>query len=352
MRLVVICSRSVEVEFILMGRRKSGAQKRKNSSEGTNCQSKSARNGGSSENSAKSVSGSIHMANSVLYGDNMELNNSVFESTKDISVSGSSESTVKSASVSSVEGDAAGSPSNMDILKYLKRMDLKMTQMDCKLNKLDSLEQKVSSFDSELKKLWSFVHEQLKSNKDDVSKVSERIDTLEFSLGMAQDQITHLTTEKAKMQDSVLYMQSQSMRNNLIFVGITEDVHEKPEATEQKLRQFMVEKLNLAQDCVDGIRLERVHRIGDNSSRSGASTRPRSIVAKFLHFQDRELVRRSRSHLKRTAYYVNEQFPKENADRRRLLFPKMRQAIREGKTSWISYNTLYINGRPVRNETH
>ena len=51
LRLVVICSRSVEVEFILMGRRKSGAQKRKNSSEGTNCQSKSARNGGSSENS-------------------------------------------------------------------------------------------------------------------------------------------------------------------------------------------------------------------------------------------------------------------------------------------------------------
>ena len=79
--------------------------------------------------------------------------NTYIESTKDISVSGSSESTDKSVSVSSVEGGAAGSPSNMDILKYLKRMDLKMTQMDCKLNKLDSLEQKVSSFDSELKKL-------------------------------------------------------------------------------------------------------------------------------------------------------------------------------------------------------
>ena len=137
----------------------------------------------------------------------------------------------------------------------------------------------------------------------------------------------------------------------LYFNGISEDPHEKPDSTELKLRQFMVDKLKLAQDFVDSLRLERVHRIGNDSARPGATPRPRSIVAKFLQFQDRELVRRARSHLKGTSYYVNEQFPKEIADRRRQLLPKMRQAIREGKSSWISYDTLYINGRPVRTDT-
>ena len=40
---------------------------------------------------------------------------------------------------------------------------------------------------------------------------------VEFSLGIAQEQLTQLSTDKSKMNDSLLYMQSQSMRNNLIF---------------------------------------------------------------------------------------------------------------------------------------
>ena len=120
------------------------------------------------------------------------------------------------------------------------------------------------------------------------------------------------------------------MRNYLIFTGITEDVNEKPDVTVSKLRTFMVEKLKLARDIVYGFQLERAHRMGDNSN-FGRAGRPRRIVAKFLHFKDREVVRQARSKLKGTVYFVNEQFPKEIADRRKELLPKMRQAIRDGK---------------------
>ena len=328
-----------------MGRRKK-AEKRKNSSDGTSGQLKSARNGGSPVKG--SVSDSIHQANSVLYGgdSDLELDISVFESSLSSNMSESSDK------ANGEGGNTSSSPTNLDILKYLRRIESKMTVMDNKLNKLDSLEQKVSNFDSELKKLWTFVHDQFKDNKDAMLKVSERIDTLEFSLGIAQDQITQLTSDKAKVNDSLLYVQSQSMRNNLVFTGITEDPHERPEVTERKLCQFMVEKLKLAQDVVDGFRLERVHRMGDYSGRNVATNKPRNIVAKFLQFKDRELVRRARSNLKGTGYFVNEQFPKEIADRRKQLLPKMRQAIRDGKRAWISYDTLYVDGRPVRNESH
>ena len=159
-----------------------------------------------------------------------------------------------------------------------------------------------------------------------MSKVTERIDGLEFSLGLAQEQITQMTNDKAKVNNTLWYVQSQSMRNNLICTGITEDVNEKPDVTDSKLRTLMVVKLKLARDIVYGFKLERAHRMGDNSSFGRAGS-----VAKFLRFKDREVVRQARSKLKGTGYFVNEQFPKEIADRRKELLPKMLQAKRDVK---------------------
>ena len=44
------------------------------------------------------------------------------------------------------------SPSNADILSYLKRIDSKIVNIELKLQKLDTLEEKVNNFDRELKK--------------------------------------------------------------------------------------------------------------------------------------------------------------------------------------------------------
>ena len=327
-----------------MGKPKN-SRKRKNSSDGSSTQLKTARNGGSPVN----VSDTLHRVNSVLYGDDSDsdesvsLNDTVFEASISGDMPGTNDNNSDKTAPGSAKGGGETPPTNSDILQYLK-------QMDKKLNKLDSLEEKVSKFDSELKKLWVFVHDRFKENKDAMSKVTERIDGLEFSLGLAQEQITQMTNDKAKVNETLLYVQSQLMRNNLIFTGITEDVNEKPDVTESKFRTFMVEKL-VTRDIVDGFQLERAHRMRDNSS-FGRMGRPRSIVAKFLRFKDREVVRQARPKLKGTGYFVNEQFPKEIADRRKELLPKMRQAIRDGKRAWISYDTLYIDGRPIRPESH
>lgn len=92
--------------------------------------------------------------------------------------------------------------------------------------------------------------------------------------------------------------------------------------------------------------------MGDYFAKTGASNKPRNIVAKVLQFKHREIVRRARTILKGTGFLINEQFPKEIADRHRQLLPKMRQATRDGKSAWISYDTLYIEGRPIRDEPH
>ena len=59
-------------------------------------------------------------------------------------------------------------------------------------------------------------------------------------------------------------------------------------------------------------------------------------------------MRRASTALKGTPFYVNEQFPNDIAKRRQALAPQLKRAIRSGKQAWISYDTLYIDGQPVR----
>lgn len=217
--------------------------------------------------------------------------------------------------------------------------------MDSRLEKLDTLEMKINNFQTEIKEMRTYVYDSINSNKESLSIVSEKVESLEFDLETTKTKINSLSDERVKMEDNLLYIQSQSMRNNLIFTNITESINEKPEESERLLRNFLVEKCQIAQSIVNEIKFERVHRMGQ--ARPGG---PRDIVAKFSLFKDREEVRRSRFKLKQTGHFINEQYPKEIGDRRRRLVPKMKAAIRDGKRAWITYDKLYINGRLVRDD--
>ena len=75
----------------------------------------------------------------------------------------------------------------------------------------------------------------------------------------------------------------------------------------------------------------------------------RKSVAKFHVYKEKEIVRKQWKHLKGTPYYVSEQFPKEVVDKRKQLYQKIKAARDDGKTAWIACDTLYVDGKPVRN---
>ena len=77
------------------------------------------------------------------------------------------------------------------------------------------------------------------------------------------------------------------------------------------------------------VKFERVHRIGRRATVNG-SQRPRPIVAKFSTYKDRELVRRQAPKtLKGTDYWIQEQFPPEIEQRRKVLYPIMKEERRK-----------------------
>ena len=103
--------------------------------------------------------------------------------------------------------------------------------------------------------------------------------------------------------------------------------------------------MKIAKDLVESIKFERVHRIGHKSDR-----KCRTIVDKFASFKDREYVHKQWKTLQGTKFFVTEQFPQEIISKRRRLIPKLKEYKKEGKRTWISYDTLSVEGKPVKTD--
>ncbi|KAL4240036.1 hypothetical protein ACF0H5_000831 [Mactra antiquata] len=86
-----------------------------------------------------------------------------------------------------------------------------------------------------------------------VMKLDKRVDNAEFVDKSDKDTLETLTKENEKIKESLTYMKSQSMRNNLIFSNITEKANEKPEDTEEIIRNFMKKELKVDESVVKDI---------------------------------------------------------------------------------------------------
>ena len=233
---------------------------------------------------------------------------------------------------------------NSELLAYLKKLDTRMDNIEKKLNTLEEVEKKVSSFESELKKLWLVVEDRNRKLGEQVTRVEEKTESIDFALSAVDSKVSELEKQRNTLQEEVVYLQSQSMRNKLMFGGIPEPSAGTTEDTENTLRTFLHEKMKLAKEEAASIRLERVHR----SPGSPVHGKTRNIVAKFSYFKDREMVRKKWKELDGTGFTVFEQYPPEVIRKRRLLVPKMKEARRLGKKAYLAFDTLYIDGTPVR----
>lgn len=323
-----------------MGNNKNNKRKTRNSSDnssGTASKSKQFKQRGPSDDLDISVSEILNQANSVLY--NEEKNISVFLAENDLS-----DKTVITAKMAECRDKE---PTNSDIMKCLLTISDRIGAVEKKLNTLDQLEKKVSGFEKELKSIWAAVEDRSKRMEERVTKLEDKVDGADIGAGLLASKVDELEKARDSLREEVTYLKSQSMRNNLIFTNVPEDNSsgsESPEVTERKLRHHLHEHLKLAKETADSLRFERVHR----SPGHPVSGKVRTIVAKFTFFQDRELVRRQWKHLSGTNFNVYEQLPQEIIAKRRRLVPKMKAARDQGKRAWIAYDTLFVDGRAVR----
>ena len=303
----------------------------------------------------ESISELLNKANSVLCDEGINVSTSnVFEILSDQSDSDQGQSVnASNKTMESSNGQQSRGPTNSDIMAILSKMNNKLNQMDERLNTLESLDKRVDGFDKELRKLWLFIESSSKATNEKVDKVETRVSSTEVDLEGARSKIADLEIENIRMKEEVNYMKSQSMRNNLIFGNIDEVPSEKPAKTEEIIRNFMIEKLKIARDIVNNIKIERAHRMGIATSMINGESRDemkksRRIVCKFSFFGDREMVRGQSKNVWGTRYYVSEQFPPDIMAKRRELVKRMKEEKKAGNQAWVSYDTLYVNGKPVK----
>ena len=205
-------------------------------------------------------------------------------------------------------------PTNADIMKFLEKIDNRLNTVENKLETLHSLECKVDNFEKEMCKMWNYIQDENKITSEKINMVSEKAESTDFNLGIVTSRVHNLEIRNKQLSDELVYMQSQSMRYNIVFGNLDEVPTGEPENTESLGCDFLVVKMKIATDLVRQTKFERVHRMGE---RRPGKIRP--IVAKFNLSKEREMVRKAGSSLKGTRYFIHEQFPKEVSDKRRKL---------------------------------
>ena len=185
------------------------------------------------KDTTQSVSQTLNETNIVLYGDcvsskelidfeNLEstvfetpLKKSAIELSSDNPSTNMDSSNPRVVSLDNTQVEKSGS--TVDIMKCLSRIELRITGIEQKLSTLDKVEKKVSNLESDVKKLWLHLEDINKNIMEKVVSAEERLDNIDFSVGHAQDAISQLEKENNRLKENLVYLQSQSMRNNLIF---------------------------------------------------------------------------------------------------------------------------------------
>ena len=142
-----------------------------------------------------------------------------------------------------------------------------------------------------------------------------------------------LWSENTRLREDILRLQTQSMKENLIFSGIPEDRFEN---TEDVVKNFITDKLQIE----DPIEFQAVHRL---KHKPGGG--PRSIVVRFEKRKDKTRVLKASPKLRGQSAHVFEQYPAEISERRKRLIPKMKEMRDLGYFTEIRYDKLFVNGR-------
>ncbi|CAG2187264.1 unnamed protein product [Mytilus edulis] len=167
-----------------------------------------------------------------------------------------------------------------------------------------------------------------------------------------------LTKNENKVRDKLVDIESQNLKQNLVFFELEEASEnnegakggatgEKGGATGStynencvnKILEFCENQLKI-ENAKDKITLEKAYRLG---KRKNGAAKPRPIVVKFRKFEDREMIRSVSNRLKNTNYGISPQYPKEVLERRKKLVPIMLKERKKNKKAYIAGDKLYVN---------
>ncbi len=174
--------------------------------------------------------------------------------------------------------------------------------------------------------------------KSTLKKVSEQVRNNELLCNVIRADIDVCKQENLLLKRKIKALEEKSVRaeaysrrENLIFDGIEESTSEN---VESKLKDIMRRLMKC--ENVDEMKFVRAHRLQNR----------KKIIVKFHLYSDRDHVWSNRKNLKGHKIWVEEDFPVEIRNKRQVLLPIFRAALKvpDTRASLVS-DRLVINGQ-------
>lgn len=222
------------------------------------------------------------------------------------------------------------------------------------------LEVQQKAYHDSVKMLVSSINERMKHQEDKINDLvvslqfsQKELDDLKSVNAVQKEEILQLKKDKAslkireienaieKINNRQDYQEDYSRRNNIRIEGVAEDYKETWEGVKVKVQRILSETMKM-----DRVELERVHRVGDRSRReNGDVASPRTIVARFRNFDDRQQALRNAHMLKNTDIFFNEDLCEASMKIRKDQLPELKRARTAGKIAYFNHTKLVIRDR-------
>ena len=93
---------------------------------------------------------------------------------------------------------------------------------------------------------------------------------------------------------------------------------------------------------IEGINIERAHRVGNKSNEKNA---PRTIVAKFSSYKDKQAILSVAKKLKGKDIYINEDYSKETLEIRKENWQTVKRLRSQGTYAYLVYDRIVTKGK-------
>ena len=204
----------------------------------------------------------------------------------------------------------------------------------------NSLRVKIYNIPSEIEKSIASVLEPIKS---DNARLNVKVVNLEHRVCHQQNQIDLLRSRTKRSTDRIIRMEAYSMRENIKISGIEESSDETEDSLVDTLMDIFGDDMELDTSMIS---INRCHRL--YKSKAYARTGPRDVIVRFSSHRNKSYVLSATGKLKdrENPIYMNDQFPKEIEQRRRILRPALKIAKQKhrGRASLVQ-DKLIIKGK-------
>jgi peptidoglycan hydrolase CwlO-like protein len=148
----------------------------------------------------------LSQANCVLYDSDLDyLENSGLLSI--FSPKSNENYVISSESSNMAEAKTNKDPTNADIMQCLLSINDKLSKLDERMNKqsqtIDTIQTKVGSFEHDLKKLWSYIHDNQNKTAERLNHVEDMVESADFNLTKMSEQVLRLERGGAEERDGV-----------------------------------------------------------------------------------------------------------------------------------------------------